>query len=130
MKSSNFNIRNNPNKVKIIIKDILNNGNFSKKSNKEMVNFVDWIIKEVKEKTSDWSLFEEFGIINKKKDIFLYVDESITYDEYRKEENPDVNILVVTNKKNKDILKFLPNNNGTTYTNLIFIKNERNTKTS
>lgn len=119
-KSSTFNVRKNPEKIKELVMKILDNGDFTKKDEKEMIEFVDWIIKEVKEKSADWSLFEEFGIRNKKKEIFIYVDTSIVYDEYRKEENPDVNIFVVANNKNKKILKFLPNNKGTIYANLIF----------
>jgi len=119
-KSSTFDVRRNPETIKELIIKILKNGSFTKKDEKEVLEFLDWIIKEVKEKSVDWSLFEEFGIINKKKDIFIYVDASIVYDEYRKEENPDVNVLIVTNKKNKNILKFLPNNKGTIYANLIF----------
>jgi len=119
-KSSNFNIRKNSEKIKNIITKILEKRDFSKKDKKEMLDFIEWVIREVKEKSADWSLFEEFGITNKKKDVFIYVDASIIYDEYRHEEDPDLNILVVTNKKNKGILKLLPNNKGTIYANLIF----------
>lgn len=119
-KSSTFNIKKNFKKIKKVITKLLEKGDFYKKDKKEIFNFIEWIIKEVKEKSPDWDLFEDFKIINKKKNIFIYVDASIVYDEYTQKENPDLNILVVTTKKNKEILKILPNNKGKVYSNIIF----------
>ncbi len=121
-KSSTFNVKKNFRKIKNVIFKLLEKGDFYKKDKKEMFNFIEWIIKEVKEKSPDWNLFEDFKLINKKKDIFIYVDASIVYDEYEQKEKPDLNILVVTTKKNKEILKILPNNKGKVYDNIIFIE--------
>lgn len=126
-KSSTFNIRKNSKKVSKLMLNLLKYRDFSKKNKKKMIEFVNWIIKEVKEKPIGWSLSKAFGIINKKKNIFIYVDAFIFYDEYREEESPEINILVVTNKKNKNILELLPNNKGTIYANLIF-KTDKNFK--
>jgi len=90
------------------------NYNFNKKDSINLIKFAEDIMK-------DELWFEEFGLLNKNKDVYFLLDFGHSFDD-KNEQVPEANIFIATNQKNKEILKLLPNNKGTTYTNLIFGK--------
>jgi hypothetical protein len=109
-------------KILEVLKKVFVLEKFSKKNRDEVFELVKFLVKEMDE--SNFWLSESIGIFNKTNDVFLYFNSMLVYDEYRKKIISDADILLVTTKKKESLLKLLPNNNGTIFTDLIFAKKE------
>jgi hypothetical protein len=119
-KNTTFNLGKEPEKLKKSIVKIFKKSDFSMKNEKEMNNHVDKIISRLNDKSCDEYLSKEFGIIDKKKNTFLYVD-AIDYEEHKCGEIPKIDVLLVTTKKNKKLLDVFLNNRGKVYDGLVFL---------
>ena len=85
---------------------------------KKVYDFINQADQMCKEKYS--SDMESIGLFNETKESFIYLEYHIFDDDYRNERACEFNILLVSPKIT--LLKILPNNKGTIYSNLVFIK--------
>jgi hypothetical protein len=82
------------------------------------LHLIEFMNKEKEE--LNYGLMDSLGITNKQNDVFVYIDFTLLYDEYKNKPIADTDILIVTTKNKENLLENLPNNKGAIFSNLIF----------